>query len=56
MACSSCRKAPVWRRPEPTVRGGRVLPGTPPATNKREPATTRDEQRSKITGLKYVPK
>ena len=55
MACSSCRKSPVVRRPSstPSGNGGIVLP-TPEHVN--QTMAKNADPRSKVMGLKYVPK
>lgn len=54
MACSSCRKSPVVRRPSSTPggNGGVILP-TPTQVNQ---VAGQVGAKAKITGLKYVPK
>lgn len=54
MACSSCRKSPVVRRPSTSGGNGGIILPTPGTVN-RAPSSGND-QRSKITGLRYVPK
>lgn len=54
MACSSCRKAPVVRTPTSTTRGT-ILP-TPTQVNRGKNGGNATDARSRVTGLKYVPK
>lgn len=55
MACTSCRRAPVWRAPSAGSQGnGTIIPR--PANVNRAVKNPSSDQRSRITGLKYVPR
>lgn len=57
MACSSCRKAPVWRTPTlGTVSGSTVNIIPNPARAGRPQTPVSEANRRRITGLKYAPK
>lgn len=54
--CSSCRQTPVYRRPSftPGGNGGVVVP-TPEKVNQTM-RNLKGDTKSRVTGLKYVPK
>ena len=56
MACSSCRRSPVYRRPSttPNGNGGIVIPS--PERVNQTTGNAKGDARSRVTGLKYVPK
>lgn len=59
MACSSCRRAPIWRQPSSTsnASGNRSVIARPAVVNNNMVhASTTGDSRSRITGLKYAPR
>jgi hypothetical protein len=58
MACSSCRRAPIWRQPTSTgnTSGSKVVARPAVVNNNMVHASTTGDSRSRITGLKYAPR
>lgn len=58
MACSTCRRAPIWRQPSSSTRGTRngVVARPAVVNDNMVHASTSGDSRSRITGLKYAPR
>ena len=57
MACSSCRRAPIWRQPTSSGNNNRGVVARPAVVNNNTVhASTTGDSRSRITGLKYAPR
>lgn len=58
MACSSCRRAPIWRQPTSSNGGSKsgVIARPAVVNNNMVHASTTGDSRSRITGLKYAPR